>query len=342
MGIQISEIIPRQEIKLEDLKGKIVAIDAFNTLYQFLTTIRQPDGTPLMDKKGRVTSHLSGLFYRNINLLLEGIKPVYVFDGKPPELKGEEIKRRTEAKQEAQEKYEEAKKVGDIGAMHKYSQQFTRVDAQIIKESKELLEAMGIPVVQAKGEGEAEAAHLSRNNLAWASASQDYDSLLYGATRLVRNLTLARKRKTSSGAYVEINPELIEFEHLLNTLQINKDQLICLGILVGTDYNPGGIKGIGQKTALDIVRKYQYPIKIFDYINTHPKYEMNFDWQEVYRQFHEFECCTTKEEKFEFKAPDKEKVKKILLDHDFSEERIDSGLAKLEGEREKQKQKKLF
>lgn len=341
MGIQIAEIIPRKEIKLEDLKGKIIAIDAFNTIYQFLTTIRQPDGTPLMDKHGRVTSHLSGLFYRNINLILEGIKPVYVFDGKPPELKDEEIKRRMEAKKEAQEKYNEAKEKGDIGAMRMYSAQFTRITDEIIKESKELLEAMGIPVVQAIGEGEAEAAFLSRSELAWAAASQDYDSLLYGAKYLIRNLTLARKRKTSSGAYVDVNIELIEFESLLNHLQINKDQLICLGILVGTDYNPGGVKGIGQKTALEIVRKYQYPIAIFDFINSHPKYAMDFDWEEIFKIFHKPDCCSTKSE-FKFKKPDKEKIKKILLEHDFSEERIDSGLAKLEGEQEKAKQKKLF
>lgn len=341
MGIQIAEIIPRKEIELSDLKGKIIAIDAFNTIYQFLTTIRQPDGTPLMDKQGRVTSHLSGLFYRNINLILEGIKPVYVFDGKPPSLKNEEIQRRTEAKEAAREKYLEAKQKEDFEGMRKYSAQFTKITDDVIRESKQLLEAMGIPVVQAIGEGEAEAAFLSRSNLAWASASQDYDSLLYGAKYLIRNLTLARKRKTSSGAYIDINIELIEFDALLNHLQINKDQLICLGILVGTDYNPGGIKGIGQKTALEIVRKYQYPIAIFDHINTHPKYEMDFDWQEIYEIFHKPDCCSTKAE-FNFKKPDKARIKQILIEHDFSEERIDSGLAKLEGESEKQKQKKLF
>jgi flap endonuclease-1 len=343
MGINISDIIPRKEIQLEDLKGNIIAIDAFNTIYQFLTTIRQMDGTPLMDKKGRITSHLSGLFYRNLNLLVAGVKPVYVFDGKPPELKEEEIKRRMEAKQEAKEKYEEAKAKGDTEAMRRFSAQFTRITDEIIAESKELLSAMGIPVIQALGEGEAEAAHLSRNSLAWASASQDYDSLLYGATRLVRNLTLARKRKTSSGAYVDVNIELIEFESLLNQLQINKDQLICLGILVGTDYNPGGVKGIGQKTALEIVRKYQYPVAIFDYIKNSPKFSsgLTFDWQEIYKQFHEYKCCSTTRS-FDFKQPDKEKIREILSQHDFSEERISSALQKLDEEREKGKQKKLF
>src|SRR3989344_3979478 len=114
MGLQISEIVPRQEIQLHDLQGKILAVDAFNTIYQFISTIRQPDGTPLMDSKKRITSHLSGLFYRNINLLTRGIKLVYVFDGEPPELKYKTHERRGAVRDSAREKYEEAKKEEDI------------------------------------------------------------------------------------------------------------------------------------------------------------------------------------------------------------------------------------
>jgi len=338
MGVNISEIVPRKEVTLKDLKGKIIAIDAFNAIYQFLTTIRQQDGTPLMDSKGKITSHLSGLFYRNINLLEEGIKPVYVFDGKPPVLKREEIERRMVQKEIAKDKYERAKQEGNLEEMRKYSQQFVKIDQEVINQSKELLEALGIPVVQAKGEGEAEASFLAKNNLAWASASQDYDSLLYGTTRLIRNLTLARKRKTPTG-YVDVNIELIEFESLLNHLGIDKDQLICLAILVGTDYNPGGIKGIGQKRALDIVRQYKYPIKIFEFIENSDKYEINFDWQTIFKQFHEYECCVLPE--FKFNQVNEQKVQDILSEHDFSEERINSALERLRGIKERQKQKTL-
>jgi len=340
MGLQISEIIIKKEISLSDLKGKIVAIDAYNTLYQFLTTIRQMDGTPLMDSNGKITSHLSGLFYRNINLLLEGIKPVYVFDGKPPELKTREREKRKKLKQEAEQKYEHAKEKQDFSEMKKYSQQFVKITGEIVEESKKLLDAMGIPVVQAKGEGEAEAAFIARNLKAWCSSSQDYDSLLFGTPRLIRNLTLSRKRKTSSGEYVDVKIEIIDFEKLLNHLQINLDQLICLGILVGTDYNPGGVRGLGQKRALEVVRKFQYPVKIFEYIEKSEKYEINFDWQEIYHEFKKPEI--QKEIEIEFKKPDKEKVKQILQEHDFSEQRIENGLARLEQAREKAKQKTLF
>ena len=236
MGLNIREIIPRKEIEISDLNGKMLCVDAFNTLYQFLSTIRQPDGTPLMDNKKRITSHLSGIFYRNVNLLSEGIKLVYVFDGEAPELKQKTHKKRKEFRDIAKEKYENAKQEEDVEEMKRYSSQLLRINDEIIQESKDLLEAMGIPVVQAPSEGEAEAAYLARQKSeVYAVVSQDYDSLLFGAPKLVRNLTISRRRKTYSG-YVEINPEIIDLQDVLNKLEINLDQLICLGILVGTDY----------------------------------------------------------------------------------------------------------
>ena len=339
MGVQISEIIPRKEIEIKDLKEKVIAIDAFNTLYQFLTTIRQQDGTPLMDSNGKITSHLSGLFYRNINLLQEGLKPVYVFDGKPPELKQAELERRKEAKRMAEQKYETAKSSEDTKGMGKYAGRFVKITDEIIEESKKLLEAMGIPVIQSPGEGEAEAATLAKMGGVWAAASQDYDALLYGTPFLIRNLTLARRRETPSGIYIDVNPELIEFQDVLNKLQIDKDQLICLAILVGTDYNPGGVKGLGQKRALEIVQKYKYPVDIFKYVQGHERYDFIFDWQEVFKQFHEYEASPTSG--IEFKRVDEGKVKEILLSHEFSESRIDSGLQKLRQIEENKKQKGL-
>lgn len=339
MGINISEIIPKEELEISDLKGKVVAIDAFNTLYQFLTTIRQPDGTPLQDSSGNVTSHISGLFYRNINLLMEGIKPVYVFDGEPPELKHKELERRREAKEAARDKYEKATEKGDEKSMRKYSAQTVKINDKIIQESKELLSAMGIPVIQAKSEGEAEAAYLAKTSNVWAAASQDFDSLLYGTPYLVRNLTLARRRRTSAGIYVEVKPELIEFEKVISKLQIELDQLICLGILVGTDYNPGGVKGIGQKTALEIVQKYKYPVEIFEHIERSDKYFLDFDWQAIFKHFHDYH--SPNHPNIEFKKVNEAAVKKFLLDREFSENRIDSGLEKLRKVEEEKKQKGL-
>ncbi len=342
MGLNIRDIIPRKEIEFENLNGKLICIDAFNILYQFLSTIRQADGTPLMDSEKRITSHLSGIFYRNIALLSGGIKLVYVFDGEAPELKYKIHEKRREARGLAKERYEEAKDKEDLVSMKRYSSQLARLDSEKIDESKELLKAMGISVVQAPSEGESEAAYLCKiKEEVYASVSQDYDSLLFGAPRLIRNLTLARRRKTFNG-FIEVKPELIELEKVLNSLEINLDQLICLGILVGTDYNPKGIPGIGQKRALDIVKKYKQPILIFESLEEQimslPE-EDRFNWQEIFELFHKPKVVDVD---FEFGKIDEKKIKEILVErHDFSEERVEKQLEKLQKIEEKKKQKGL-
>jgi len=342
MGLNIREIIPRREIDFASLRGKIVCVDAYNTLYQFLSTIRQPDGTPLMDNEKRITSHLSGIFYRNVNLLLEGIKLVYVFDGEAPELKGKTKEKREKGKELAKGKYEEAKKKENFELMKRYGSQLVRLDEDMIKESKELLKAMGIAVVQAPSEGESEAAYLIKTKKsAYAVVSQDYDSLLFGALRLIQNLTLARRRKTFSG-WTEVRPELIELEKVLDVLGINLDQLICLGILVGTDYNPKGIPGIGQKKALQIVKQYKQPVLIFKQVEERIMSlaeEDRFDWKEIFELFHKPKVVDAD---FKFEKIDEKKIKKILVDeHDFSAARVEKQLERLRELKEKQKQRGL-
>jgi len=342
MGLNIKDIIPRKEIEISDLKGKIFCVDAFNTLYQFLSTIRQQDGTPLMDSKKRITSHLSGIFYRNISLLSEGMKLIYVFDGKPPELKYKTHAKRTESRELAEKKYEYAKKEENIEEMKRYSSQLTRINDEIIIESKELLEAMGIQVVQAPSEGESQAAYLAaKHKEIYSSVSQDYDSILFGATRLIRNLTLSKRKKTYSG-WVEVNPEMIELDRVLNTMGINLDQLICIGILVGTDYNPKGVPGIGQKKALQLVQEFKQPVLIFkeveEKIHSLPE-EDQFDWKEIFQLFHK---PNVKDFDIKFPKIDEEKIKEILVErHEFSEERVEKQLEKLKEITEKQKQKSL-
>lgn len=340
MGLSIKDIIPRKELEISDLRGKVLCVDAFNILYQFLSTIRQPDGTPLMDDNQKITSHLSGLFYRNISLMSEGMKLVYVFDGEAPLLKSKIREKRGSVRESMREKYEEARDEEDILAMKKYSSQLIRLNDEIIEESKELLEAMGIAVVQAPSEGEAEAAHLSRiKKEVYATVSQDYDSLLFGAPRLIRNLTLSKKRKTYGG-YVEVNPEIIELEKVLNELGINLDQLICIGVLVGTDYNPRGIPGIGQKKALDLVRKFEQPVLIFNEVEEKimslPE-EDRFDWKEI---FELFKRANVSGEDYEFGKLNEEKIREILIErHNFSEERVEKQLDKLRELESKKAQK---
>lgn len=337
MGLQIGDIVQRKEVQIEALKGKTIAVDAFNAIYQFLSSIRQQDGTPLMDSKKRITSHLSGLFYRNVTLLSQGLKLIYVFDGEYHVLKGKTHEIRQGAKEAAKEKYQEASDAEDIEAMGKYARGFTKLTGEMIEESKELLDAMGIAVVQAPGEGEMQCAEIVKEGQAWAVGSQDYDAIVVGGTRLIQNLTLSKTRKTASG-FIYISPEMIEYERVLNTLDVDSDQLICLAILVGTDFNPGGVKGIGPKKALSLVKEKKYPVQIFKEFEEQGR--LDFDWKEV---FEIFKRPNVKREKIVFPKFDKNKIIDLLVNkHDFSLDRVEKQFEKLEQLKKSNAQSKLF
>ena len=257
MGVNFKDLIPKTPVKLEDLSGKIIAVDAYNAIYQFLSIIRQPDGTPLKDSNGKITSHLSGLFYRTANLIEMGIKPVYVFDGESPALKAAEIERRRQVKVEAAARYEKAVKEGKPGEARMFAQATSSMKDYMLDDSQKLLGLLGLPWVQAPGEGEAQAAHMARKGAADYCASQDYDSLLFGAPKLLRNVTISGRRKLpSKNIYIDIAPEVVELSKTLNECSLTYEQLIDVGILIGTDFNPDGIEGIGPKTALKLIRQH--------------------------------------------------------------------------------------
>jgi flap endonuclease-1 len=225
----------------------------------------------------------------------------------------------------------------------KYASRISYLNEEMIDESKRLLDALGIPIVQAPSEGEAQAAFMARKKDVYAAASQDYDSLAFGAPILIRNLTLARKRKLASGLSVSVQPEFIELGKVLNSLQINLDQLICLGILTGTDYNPGGVKGLGPKKSLQIVKQHKYPATIFNAVKAQMHEagaEMDFEWEKIFELFKKPEV--TSKYNLNFKEINEEKLKKLLVkEHDFSEERVDSGIKKVLEGKEERKQSNL-
>jgi flap endonuclease-1 len=263
MGLDLKPLVKSSPIMISELSGKVIAVDAYNTIYQFLATIRGPTGELLTNNSGEVTSHLSGLFYRNVNLLAENIKLIYIFDGKPSPLKSKEIERRRQVKQDAFKKYQEAITAGRFEDARKYGQATSVLTDMMVEESKMILTLLGIPYIQAPSEGEAAAAQLTQSNIAFACASQDYDSLLFGAKRLIRNLTISGKRKVPNrNVYVDIEPEIIQQQQLLNETGLNLEQLVDVGIMIGTDFNPGGIPRIGPKTALKLVQEYNKLEKI--------------------------------------------------------------------------------
>ncbi len=255
--MQIGDLVTRKTISLQALTGRSVAIDAHNTLYQFLSIIRSFDGRSLMDHAGHVTSHLSGLLYRTSNLVEIGVKPVYVFDGQPPRLKTVELTHRQQAKAVATKKYQAALKKGRLEDARRYAQATSRLTPSMVEDAKRLLTLMGIPWLQAPSEGEAQTAYMAASGTVWAAASQDYDALLFGASRLVRNITITGRRKLPrKKTYIEVEPELVLLNQVLRELEISREQLVTLALLVGTDFNPKGIKGIGPKKALALVKQH--------------------------------------------------------------------------------------
>ncbi len=339
MGIAFKDIIPRKEIEIKNLKGKTLIIDTFNLLYQFLSSIRSRDGSLLVDSQGNITSHLIGIFSRTTNLLKYDLKLVFVFDGEPPSLKQKERERRKQTKIQAQKDYETAKSKQDIESMKKYASRTTVLSSEMIEDAKKLIQYLGLPIVQAPSEGEAQAVYIAKKEKGLV-VSQDYDSLLYGTPQLIRNLSILGKRKqTNKLSYTTVKPEIIELEDVLNNLTIDLDQLIAMAMLIGTDYNPGGIKGIGPKNALTLVKKHK---KDFDSLFKEVKWNdfFDFEWKEVYDLFKKMPV--TDDYELKWKTINTKELKEFLLKHDFSEERINSTLEKLEKKEDLKKQKSLF
>lgn len=333
MGVSLSGLVSARELSLEDLSGKRIAIDANNTLYQFLSTIRDKlTGEPLRDSNGEITSHLSGLFYRTAKLMENDIEPVFVFDGEPPEFKRQTLENRIQIRTEAKEKWEKAVKEGDYEKVKMYAQGAARLTKEMAEESKRLLDYMGVPWIQAPSEGEAEASCLAKRGRVWAAGSQDWDSLLFGAPKLVRNLTITGRRKVArKEKYIVVNPELVELENVLSQLGITHEQLILVGILVGTDYNMGGVKGFGPKKALALVKEKKTLERILKEISwdfkTGPETILDF--------FRNPPSCGHEIPKAKFQP---ENVMDLLTGHGFSQERINSVLDKMKESQSKKKQ----
>ena len=320
MGVKLTDLLVIKPVGFEDLKNKVIAVDASIFLYQFLSTIRQRDGSLLLDSKGNVTSHLVGLFTRTITLLTKGIKPVYVFDGAPPKLKHLTQKLRVEAKKKAMEKYESAISKGYLEEAKKYASRTSKLTPDMVNEAKELLVSLGLPIVQAPSEGEAQASFLVKQDDAFAVASQDEDCLIFGAPRLLRNLSITGHKKVKGKVvYQKVLPEIVDLAQNLNHLGLDYSQLIILAILIGTDYNPGGVKGLGPKKALSLVKKFG---KDFDSLFNSIGWDYSISWREIYDTI--VNMPVTKEYSLNFKPIQVDKVKSLLCDkHDFSEARVD-------------------
>jgi len=325
LGVAIGDLLERDEISRADLNGKIIAFDAYNVIYQFITTVRGRDGKPLTDSNGNPTSHLSGLLYRTSGFVEDGIKPVFVFDGIPPELKAETLDKRREIREAAHEKWKLALERGDAEDILKYSQAAVKIDPQIVDESKMILSMMGIPVVEAPSEGEAQATYMAKKGDVDYVSSQDYDAFIFGAENVIRNLTVSGKRKLpGKSVYVDVLPEKADLVQNLERLGVTQNQFIDIALCIGTDFNKG-IDRVGAKTALKLIKE-------------HGSYEAILKSKNLEDQIERYAAAksffqnppTTDDYTISWNAPDKEKMIEFLCSkRDFSEERVTTAWKKL-------------
>jgi len=330
MGINITDLVKPcyKPIPIESLKNKIITIDAFNWIYQFLATIRGVDGNPLKDFQNRVTSHLNGLFYRNVYLLKQGIKPIYVFDGKPNPLKQVEINRRRALRKIAEEKVEDIKETATDKEIKTYAQATSRLNSDMINDAKLLISALGIPIVQAIEDGEAQASMMIQHGHAWACGSQDYDAFLFGANRIVRNLSVGMTR-IIKGRSVKTEMEYYSMEKVFPHLAITREQLVDMGILIGVDFF-AGIKGIGAKTALELISKYQNIEAVI--AQKHTQYDFSALTPEFITSVRNIflQPKYTADFTLQWKRPNKDKIVELLVEqHNFNKDRVDNTLKEI-------------
>ena len=330
MGVRIGPLLKEiglgQEIDYVYLEGKIIAIDALPTLYEMLTTIRDNKGKPLRDSRGRVTSHLVGLFNRTCRMLALGIKPVFVFDGPPHPLKSKTLEIRQQRKMIAKEKMEKAILVGDYAEAKKYAKQSVVIDEHILASSVKLLELLGVPIVKAVHDGEAQAAYMVKKGDAFAVSSPDYDSFLFGSPRVIRNLKMSLQKKEK--------PVLYELNDLLKALKLTQEQLVDMAILIGTDYNPEGIEGIGPKKAFELIKKYGSLENIVE--KRIVKFKDPVDPLEIKNIFLNPEV--NDEYRIEFNEPDYNGVVSLLVDEfDFNRDRVEKELNDVKRRLEREK-----
>ncbi len=333
MGVNLSDLTEPKSMEMEDLRGKKVAIDTYNIVYQFMSAIRQPDGYPLCDSKGRTTSHLTGLLHRTASLIEAGIEPVFVFDGKPHPLKQATLDGRKERREKAEQEWKDAVERGDMKTAHTKAQQTSRMTDEVKESAKKLIRYMGLPMVDAPSDGEQEAAYICRRKDVWATASQDFDSLLFGTPVLLRNLTMTGRRKVpGKDIYREIKTEVIDSEEFLRNLGISREQLVDMCILMGTDFNTG-IKGIGPKKALKLVRDNGDLESVLRKIG-----EDIPDYQEIRGIFLDYEGSD--DYSVEHGPLDRQAVVDMLTSYDFSADRVNSALDRIESARKEEERKR--
>ncbi|XP_053963114.1 flap endonuclease 1 [Anastrepha ludens] len=331
----IADIAPVaiKENEIKNYFGRKVAIDASMCLYQFLIAVRA-DGAQLTTVDGEPTSHLMGMFYRTIRMLEHGIKPVYVFDGKPPDLKSGELAKRAERREEAQKALEKAEEAGNAEEVEKFNRRLVRVTKDHAREAQELLKLMGVPYVEAPCEAEAQCAALVKAGKVYGTATEDMDALTFGSSVLLRHLTFSEARKMPVKEFF--------YEKVLQGLELTSTEFIDLCILLGCDYCEG-IKGIGPKRAVELINTHRDIETILKNIDQ-KKYTVaeNWNYQVARELFLNPEVTDPMSIELKWTEPDEEGLVKFLCgDRQFSEDRVRAGAKKIQKSKNTQTQGRL-
>ncbi|KAJ0171379.1 hypothetical protein K1T71_012929 [Dendrolimus kikuchii] len=319
----IADIAPQavKEMEIKNYFGRKIAIDASMSLYQFLIAVRS-EGAQLVSVDGETTSHLMGTFYRTIRLVENGIKPVYIFDGKPPDMKSHQLTKRAEKREEAEKELQKATEAGDQASIDKFNRRLVKVTRQHGEEARELLKLMGVPVVEAPCEAEAQCAALVKAGKVFATATEDMDALTFGANVLLRHLTFSEARKMPVQEF--------HLNNVLSGLELSQKEFIDLCILLGCDYC-GSLRGVGPKRAIELIKQHRSLEEIMRNIDTN-KYQPpeNWDYENARRLFMEPEVKDPKDIELKWCDPDEEGLVKFLCgDRQFNEERVRNGAKKL-------------
>lgn len=298
------------------------------SIYQFLVAVRT-GADNLTNDDGQVTSHLNGLFYRTVRLIELGVKPAYVFDGKPPPMKGGELAKRAEAKAANIAAAKKAEEDGDLEAAEKFSRRVNKVTPEMTAGCKTLLRLMGVPVVEAPCEAEAQCAEMCKGDLVYATATEDMDALTFGSTRLLRQLwagatTTAEKKGT--------RPREFTLSVALEDMDMTMDQFVDLCILCGCDYSDG-IPGVGPTTALKLIREHgDLEAAVQALKCTKKNVPDDYPVATLREMFFKPEVTPAKELSLKWKDPDIEGVVKFMCaENQFDEDKVRKGLKRMAG-----------
>ena len=317
-----------KEDEMKNYFGRKVAIDASTFLYQFLAAIRvsgESGGNSyglLTDENGEITSHLQGMFSRSIRLTEAGLKPVFVFDGAPPKMKDGELAKRKERKIKAEEAMKRAEEEGNEEDRMKFAKQTIRVTSEMNEDAKKLIRLMGIPVVQAPCEAEAQCAELAKGGKVWATGTEDMDSLTLGTPILLRHLVVSEAKK--------LPVKEIRLEKVLEGMNLSMEQFVDFCILCGCDYTDT-IRGIGGKRALTLIQEHHTIDEVLAHLDKEkypvPEY---FPYEEARKLFLNPDVIPADDVPLQWSAPDEEGLIKFMVDEKgFALERIQKGIDRI-------------